>query len=123
MDIASYLRNLELLVPATESAPFEWENAHPYNVVENITLTEDSGPSGFELFLAQKYADMELSFVQAQELRAGMVIVERDVRGKKTKHVVSDATRIGRYGHGHILVTISGKIHWRFEPESIIEID
>lgn len=123
MDIASYLRNLELLVPATESAPFEWENAHPFNVLEDIALTDESGPEGFALFLAAKYAELsEATFVQAQELRRGMVIVERNVRGKKTKHPVADAYRIGEHGHGHIVVSVSRHL-WRYEPETLVEID
>lgn len=123
MDIAGYHRAVDKLMRdmgAVTVAPYEFDASTPWNVLEEITLTTDSGPEGFSLFLAQKYADVH--FVQAQNLKRGMVIVERDARGKKTRHPVADAYRIGEYGHGHIVVSVARQL-WRYEPEYIVEID
>lgn len=124
MDIAGYHRAIGRMMRdlnITGPMPFEFANVAPFNVLEEITLTDASGPDGYALFLAQKYSD-EMHMVQAQELRRGMVIVERDVRGKKTKQPVADAYRIGEHGHGHIVVSVSRQL-WRYEPETLVEID
>lgn len=126
MNIAGYHRAVEKLMRdmgAVGPMPVEWDNTPPFNLIESIELTTESGPDGYALFLAQKYmTEPETKFIQAKELRRGMVIVERGVRGKKTKHPVADAYHTGEYGHGHIVVSVSRQL-WRYEPESIVEID
>lgn len=120
MDIAGYHRAIDRMMRdlnITGPMPFEFANVAPFNVLEEITLTDETGPDGYALFLAQKYGGA--NFTQAQELRRGMYIVERDVRGKKSRTFVKDVTRIGRYGHGHIVVNGN----WRYEPETVLETE
>lgn len=73
--------------------------------------------------ISEPYTGPLPTHVMAEELAVGDRIVERDMRGKKTFHTVHGSERTGQYGHGHIVVSVGGRMMWRYEPETLVEID